>query len=508
MLRIGMKRWVSCVSGAAVLGSVLASCLGPTEIDLQVSTNVTPAEYTVGPQPAAILVGGPSTFMTTPSTSIQTGTADTKGSFGDLVIVPSAGSSNTVAIEVALGVNQATSTCVDPTVMDKSGCIIATRELQYVPHHELVLPIVLDSACLGISCPAGQTCVAGQCEGNTTDCDGGSCVTERDAAPPPQDAAIDTSDAACNGVLCGQKCVDLSSDPNNCGACGVDCSGGACMDGTCVLTTTGGSCLGIYGAKVYVIAANGALEALPTNGGSPVLLNILTTALDVHSIGTDMAVSGTTATILSTVAEYASSLSYDLTTNGGGRANRVTIDNGGVGWFDTGTGDVWYWKFNGTAAVSYYMGQVVSTASVAAANGIVYAALGATLCRTSAAAPTCLGATTSPMVNTPTVVTVSDPTSTTPTVYDVESGGSVFQFAYDLSTKTSLAKVPMATFGAIAWDSSLSLMYAISPTAVYKQSAATFATLASTANAASRCIAVDDTAVYWVTATGVYKHAK
>ncbi|KAK0104844.1 hypothetical protein ONS95_005110 [Cadophora gregata] len=36
---------------------------------------------------------------------------------------------------------------------------------------------------------------------------------------------------------CGDKCVDLKSDPKNCGACGVSCSSGTCTNGVCAATT-------------------------------------------------------------------------------------------------------------------------------------------------------------------------------------------------------------------------------------------------------------------------------
>jgi len=39
-------------------------------------------------------------------------------------------------------------------------------------------------------------------------------------------------------------------------------------------------------------------------------------------------------------------------------------------------------------------------------------------------------------------------------------------------------------------------------------SGGTLAAVAITASAATRCIAVDDTSVYWVTSTGVFKHVK
>jgi hypothetical protein len=45
-------------------------------------------------------------------------------------------------------------------------------------------------------------------------------------------------------TACGSKCVDTSSDPNNCGDCGNSCNGGACVAGSCQTGSSGtcGSC--------------------------------------------------------------------------------------------------------------------------------------------------------------------------------------------------------------------------------------------------------------------------
>jgi hypothetical protein len=71
----------------------------------------------------------------------------------------------------------------------------------------------------------------------------------RDASPPP-DAAADAADAGdvadashdagpdacCNGTTCGATCVDLTTDPNNCGACGNVCAAtDTCVAGACAI---------------------------------------------------------------------------------------------------------------------------------------------------------------------------------------------------------------------------------------------------------------------------------
>ena len=53
-----------------------------------------------------------------------------------------------------------------------------------------------------------------------------------DAEPPPIDATVDVG-PPCQLTMCGNDCVDTSSDPNNCGTCFNVCTSGSCVGSTC-----------------------------------------------------------------------------------------------------------------------------------------------------------------------------------------------------------------------------------------------------------------------------------
>lgn len=57
---------------------------------------------------------------------------------------------------------------------------------------------------------------------------------------PYQAGALATSNCAAGKTMCGTRCVNLSKAPRNCGACGVVCGAGKmCKSGVC--TATGGA---------------------------------------------------------------------------------------------------------------------------------------------------------------------------------------------------------------------------------------------------------------------------
>jgi stigma-specific protein Stig1 len=71
-------------------------------------------------------------------------------------------------------------------------------------------------------CPAGSICC------------GGRCIA--DVFPTSRLKRICCNESACTGELpgcCSGACVDLASDPRNCGACGMICPIGTCARGQC-----------------------------------------------------------------------------------------------------------------------------------------------------------------------------------------------------------------------------------------------------------------------------------
>ncbi len=65
-------------------------------------------------------------------------------------------------------------------VVDGSNCILARRQVEFIDHVPLRLPIQLDVACAGVFCPDGQTCVSGadgvRCASAVVTCDeSGTC---------------------------------------------------------------------------------------------------------------------------------------------------------------------------------------------------------------------------------------------------------------------------------------------------------------------------------------------
>jgi hypothetical protein len=192
----------------------VGACLGPTEITLDVTTNV---DCATGLHEVDIYIGKHGEALTSPSAVASKCEDPTNDRVGTLVVIPSS-IDETVDISVVAVLTGAAACPPDST---DSHCIVAKRSLGYISHTPLELPIFLDANCAGFTCPDGQTCAAPNgkpmcvddtptCSasgGSATSCglDGGAsdATTIADADVRPDGATSDggATDAIANDVI-------------------------------------------------------------------------------------------------------------------------------------------------------------------------------------------------------------------------------------------------------------------------------------------------------------------
>jgi hypothetical protein len=227
---------------------VLCSCRSPTEIVLDLTTDVPCDKASAGG--ANITVGRFEELERKPPAA--TTTACTPGvplnSLGTVVLIPSGADDEPVSVRVVLGVDSPAETCTrtEGIAPDYTGCIVARRSLRYSPHESLRLPIELRKVCEGHACP-GQTCVMGSCVASTIP-DPAACTTDEacgdhvllppDAEPPdagaPMDAGesddvtiVDASDAGADADAdAGDADADAGDADAHAGDAGKDANAG------------------------------------------------------------------------------------------------------------------------------------------------------------------------------------------------------------------------------------------------------------------------------------------
>ena len=128
---------------------------------------------------------------------------------GDACVDTSSDARNCSACGLACGTDEVCSSALCVPAGGGGGCVTGLTSCG--PTCANLQTDSLNCGACGVVCAAGETCQQGACTATTTN------------APAP----------VCDAGLtdCGGSCVDLSSDNNNCGACGANCAGGG---GTCV----------------------------------------------------------------------------------------------------------------------------------------------------------------------------------------------------------------------------------------------------------------------------------
>lgn len=195
-----MRKVRSAIRGAVAAGAialVCASCLDPTEITLEVTTDVR-CEDTKG----TTFTGGPNgetTERASPSTATD---RCINGEVGTLVSTPSGDKDTGAAFVVVLGVDRPASECT--AANNFKGCVVQRRALRYVKHKPITLPIKMWLVCKDVACDAKSTCARnGKCVPAQIDdaesCADSGCYPEGDKPGVPS-AEAGAADAPADGA--------------------------------------------------------------------------------------------------------------------------------------------------------------------------------------------------------------------------------------------------------------------------------------------------------------------
>jgi hypothetical protein len=225
-------------AGALPIAVAAGACRAPTQIELRLDTNVACAELG-----GVTVTVGEGTSAEEKSPAALATTCDAVGLVGTLVVVPSASSDADVTVKVVAGRNFPVEGCTAPEYGPRGdrdrGCIVARRQLRFIPGTPLMLPIVLRSACVGVDCGAGATCVEGVCKpariGDPSRCTAPDGCSEAslygDVAPPDAgeapDAAADAADAAATDT--GVRRVFVTSKTYSTNLGGLDGADAKCQ---------------------------------------------------------------------------------------------------------------------------------------------------------------------------------------------------------------------------------------------------------------------------------------
>jgi hypothetical protein len=193
----------------------VVSCLAPTEVMLVLTTDIpcgALGETSIAvSDPSGVTSASPvtvtrnCTLVGPDADAADGGTLAVPADIGSLVLVPSGSRSGTFAVQIVAAVAPVVdpNNCMAPAY---HGCIVARRQLSFIPHTSLTLPIEITLDCLNVECSsADETCDHGACVSSQPSCaESNDCVIPPDASPIDDaeateagyDATVGTPDAA------------------------------------------------------------------------------------------------------------------------------------------------------------------------------------------------------------------------------------------------------------------------------------------------------------------------
>jgi hypothetical protein len=145
----------------------------------------------------SVTVGRLGEIETKAATTSSTFCDPSSGDLGALVIVPSSGNRDEVAMKIVAGVGRDADSCVPPY---GKGCIVARRAVRYLPHTPLRISVPLRAVCDGVACADTQTCVSGKCVGAEI-ADPGACSGASGCGEEVAGAAVDGGSAPIDAAI-------------------------------------------------------------------------------------------------------------------------------------------------------------------------------------------------------------------------------------------------------------------------------------------------------------------
>ena len=140
-------------------------CLDPTQITLEISTDIPCSEL----HETSISSGTLAQLESRPAVATTAHCEPATGRVGSIVLVPGQSGDAATRVVAAFGARKTADECVAAGF--KGGCIVARRSVRYVSHTRLRLPVRLEGVCADMPCKADETCVNGQCVPAMVDCD-------------------------------------------------------------------------------------------------------------------------------------------------------------------------------------------------------------------------------------------------------------------------------------------------------------------------------------------------